>query len=153
MTLDPRPFDVAEMLTHAVEHYEWTARRKSIALALETDPLPALVADEAQLQRVVVNLLANAIKYTAEGGRVTVKASRQNGHIAIAFRDTGRGIPADELPHLFEKYRRVREAKRTEGTGLGLFIAKTIIAAHGGDIRVESAVGAGSTFTLLLPAN
>ncbi|HJQ83548.1 MAG TPA: HAMP domain-containing sensor histidine kinase, partial [Candidatus Binatia bacterium] len=151
MHLDPRPFDVAEMLAHALEHYDWNARRKGIALALDSEPLP-IVADESQLQRVVANLLGNAIKYTPSGGKVTVTASRQNGHVAIAFNDTGRGIPADELPHLFEKYRRVREAKRTEGTGLGLFIARTIVQAHGGDIRVESAPGAGSTFTLVLPA-
>ncbi len=151
MTLDPRPFDVREMLAHALEHYESTARRKGIVLALEGERLPPLVADEAQLSRVVTNLLANAIKYTPRGGRVTVAVARANGHAEVAFRDTGRGIPADELPHLFEKYRRVREAKRTEGTGLGLFIAKTIVDAHGGDIRVESTPGVGSTFTLLLP--
>jgi len=152
MTLDPRPFDVREMLAQAIEHFEWTARRKEIALALDAAPLPPLVADETQLRRVVANLLANAVKYTPNGGRVTVSAARENGHVRIAFQDTGRGIPADEIPHLFEKYRRVREAKRTEGTGLGLFIAKTIVGAHGGDIRVESAPGVGSTFTLFLPA-
>jgi signal transduction histidine kinase len=152
MTLDRRPFDVREMLSQAIEHYDWTARRKEIALALEAEPLPPLVADEGQLRRVVANLLANAVKYTPNGGRVTVTAARDDRHVTIAFHDTGRGIPADEIPHLFEKYRRVREAKRTEGTGLGLFIAKTIVAAHGGDIRVESAPGLGSTFTLLLPA-
>ncbi len=151
MTLDPRPFDVRAMLAHALEHYEWTARRKEIALALDAPPLPLLVGDEAQLQRVVANLLANAIKYTSNGGSVTVTAAPDHDHLAIAFRDSGRGIPADELPHLFEKYRRVREAKRTEGTGLGLFIAKTIVSAHGGDIRVESTPGVGSTFTLFLP--
>jgi len=100
----------------------------------------------------VANLLGNAIKYTAAGGRVTVSAARQDGRVAVVFRDTGHGIPADEMPHLFEKYRRVRQAKRTEGTGLGLFIAKTIVEAHGGDIRVESTPGVGSTFTVLLPA-
>jgi len=152
MTLDPRPFDLAEMLAHAVEHYGSTARRKGVRLALETERLPALVADESQLQRVVANLLGNAIKYTAAGGRVTVSAARQDGRVAVVFRDTGHGIPADEMPHLFEKYRRVRQAKRTEGTGLGLFIAKTIVEAHGGDIRVESTPGVGSTFTVLLPA-
>jgi signal transduction histidine kinase len=151
MTLDRRPFDVREMLAHSLEHYESTARRKGIELALEGDRIVPLVADETQLERVVANLLANAIKYTPSGGRVTVAVGRENGQAMIAFRDTGRGIPADELPHLFEKYRRVREAKRTEGTGLGLFIAKTIVEAHGGDIRVESTPGTGSTFTLLLP--
>jgi signal transduction histidine kinase len=152
MTLDPRPFDLRAMLAHALEHYESTARRKGIALGLEAAPLPPLVADEGQLERVVANLLANAIKYTPAGGRITVTTARESGQVAIAFRDTGRGIPPEELPHLFEKYRRVREQKRTEGTGLGLFIAKTIIDAHGGAIRVESTPGVGSTFTLLLPA-
>ncbi len=152
MTLDPRPFDLVEMLSHAIEHYESTARRKGVRLAFEAAPLPPVVADESQLQRVVANLLGNAIKYTATGGHVTVSTARENGCYAVAFRDTGRGIPADEIPHLFEKYRRVREAKRTEGTGLGLFIAKTIVEAHGGDIRIESAPGKGSTFTVLLPA-
>jgi signal transduction histidine kinase len=151
LTLDPRPFDLPTMLSHAVERYGSTARRKGVQLALETEPLPPLNADEAQLHRVVANLLGNAIKYTASGGRVTIHTTRENGCVAVAFRDTGRGIPADEIPHLFEKYRRVREAKRTEGTGLGLFIAKTIVEAHGGDIRVESTPGVGSTFTVLLP--
>jgi len=151
MTLDRRPFDLTAMLAHAVEHYGSTARRKGVRLALETEPLPPLVADETQLQRVVTNLLGNAIKYTATGGCVTVSTAREDGRVAVAFRDTGRGIPADEIPHLFEKYRRVRETKRTEGTGLGLFIAKTIVEAHGGDVRVESTPGAGSTFTVLLP--
>jgi signal transduction histidine kinase len=151
MTLDVRPFDVCEMLSHAVEQYDSTARRKGITLRLEMDPVRPLVADESQLKRVVANLLANAIKYTASGGGVTVSATAMNGRVVIGFRDTGRGIPPEELPHLFEKYRRVREAKRTEGTGLGLFIARTIVAAHGGEIHVESTPGVGSTFTVLLP--
>jgi len=152
MSLDPRPFDLRAMLAHSLEHYESTARRKGITLSLDAGTLPPLVADESQLERVVTNLLANAIKYTSSGGHVTVKTARENGQVAVAFQDTGRGIPADELPHLFEKYRRVKEQKRTEGTGLGLFIAKTIVDAHGGNIRVESTPGVGSTFTLLLPA-
>src|SRR5437867_8764467 len=110
MTLDPRPFALAAMLPHAVEHYGSTARRKGVRLALETQPLLPLVADEPQLQRVVANLLGNAIKYTAAGGRVTVSAARENGRVAVAFHDTGHGIAADEIPHLFEKYRRLRQA-------------------------------------------
>src|SRR5207247_9355053 len=117
----------------------------------DTEPRPRLVADEPQIYRVVPNLLVNSIKYTETGGRITVSTARENGLVAVAFRDTGRGIPAEEIPRLFEKYRRVREVKRTEGTGLGLFIAKTIVEAHGGDIRVASTPGVGSTFTVLLP--
>jgi signal transduction histidine kinase len=152
LTIDRRPCDLHAMLSHVLEQHGASARRKNITLALEADVMTPLLADEPQLERVVTNLVANAIKYTPSGGQITVVTGRENGRVTIAFRDTGRGIPADELPHLFEKYRRVREAKRTEGTGLGLFIAKTIVDAHGGDIRVESEPGAGSTFTLLLPA-
>lgn len=151
LTLDPRPFDLCTMLTHALDHHGASARRKGVALELAGPQLPPLIADEWQLERVVANLLANAIKYTPSGGRITVSSGRETGRVAVAFRDTGRGIPPEELPHLFEKYRRVREAKRTEGTGLGLFIAKTIVDAHRGDIRVESTPGVGSTFTVLLP--
>jgi signal transduction histidine kinase len=153
MTLDPRPFDLSAMLAHALEHYDSTARRKGVTLSLEAATLPPVVADESQLQRVVANLLGNAIKYTPRGGRITISTGREKSSVAVAFKDTGRGIPADEIPHLFEKYRRVREAKRTEGTGLGLFIAKTIVDAHGGDIRVQSTPGVGSTFTILLPGS
>jgi signal transduction histidine kinase len=152
MTVDPRPFDLSAMLAHALEHYDSTARRRGVTLSLVAETLPPVVADETQLQRVVANLLGNAIKYTPRGGRITISTGREQGNVAIAFKDTGRGIPAEEIPHLFEKYRRVREAKRTEGTGLGLFIAKTIVDAHGGDIRVQSTPGVGSTFTILLPA-
>jgi PAS domain S-box-containing protein len=152
MTIDPRPVDPAELLAHAVEHYGSSARRRGLVLELRPCAAPAMLADEPQLQRVVANILGNAIKYTPSGGRITVCAGVEDDRVALRFEDTGRGIPADEIPHLFEKYRRVREAKRTEGTGLGLFIAKTIVAAHGGDIRVESTVGRGSRFTILLPA-
>src|SRR5262249_19826495 len=124
---------------------------KELALDLEDIAPTTLVGDEGQLERVMANLLANAVKFTPRGGRVRVAARTVNGCVEIAFQDTGRGIPAAELPHLFERYRRVREAKRTEGTGLGLFIARTIVAAHGGEIHVESTPGAGSTFTVRLP--
>jgi two-component system sensor histidine kinase ResE len=152
MTIDPRPIDVGLMLSHAVEHYGSSARRKGIQLALEAEPLPLIPVDEPHFERVVASLLGNAIKYTPKGGRITITVGQQGPYVKVAFADTGRGIPADELPHLFEKYRRVREARRTEGTGLGLFIAKTIVSAHGGEILVTSTPGMGSTFTILLPA-
>lgn len=152
LTIDPRPFDLRAMLAHVLEQHSTSARRKGIVLALESERTEPLVADEGQLERVVTNLLANAIKYTPNGGRVTVSAGCERDRIVMAVRDTGRGIPAGELPHLFERYRRVRETQRTEGTGLGLFIAKTIVDAHGGDIHVESAPGVGSTFTVIIPA-
>lgn len=151
LRLDVRPFDLRAMLANTMEQHSAWAHRKGLSLELAGEALDRVVADELQLERVITNLIANAIKYTPSGGHITVSTGHIDGRVAVAVQDNGRGIPADELPHLFEKYRRVREAKRTEGTGLGLFIAKTIVEAHGGDIRVESAPGEGSTFTLLLP--
>jgi signal transduction histidine kinase len=152
LRIDPRPVDLGPLLVQALDHHGAGAKRKGVALTLETESSVKAAADPVQIERVIANLLSNAIKFTPSGGSVTVRASRANGAVAVAFRDTGRGIPADELPRLFEKYRRLRETERTEGTGLGLFIAKTIVEAHGGSIRVESTLGVGSTFTVLLPA-
>ena len=152
LVLDRRVMDLRGLVAQAVDQHAWSARRKGLALSIHSGALPSIVADESQMERVVGNLIGNAIKYTPEGGAIRVMMGRQNGHVTLAVRDTGRGIPAHELPHLFEKYRRVRDKHRTEGTGLGLFIAKTIVEAHGGQIQVESAPGIGSTFTVLLPA-
>jgi PAS domain S-box-containing protein len=149
-TIDPRPFDVHAMVAHALEQHAFSARRKSIDLSLQASSL-AMVGDEGQLERVMTNLLANAIKYTPVGGSVGVTVRPEGARVVLAVRDTGRGIPAADIPHLFERYRRVREAKRTEGTGLGLFIAKTIVDAHGGEIGVESTPGVGSIFTIVIP--
>src|SRR5438445_762349 len=152
LVLDRRVMDLRGLVAQAVDQHAWSARRKGLALSIHSGALPSIVADESQMERVVGNLIGNAIKYTPEGGAIRVMMGRQNGHVTVAVRDTGRGIPAHELPHLFERYRRVRDKHRTEGTGLGLFIAKTIVEAHGGQIHVESAPGIGSTFTVLLPA-
>jgi len=152
LVLDRRVTDLGGVVAQAVDQHAWSARRKGLALSIHSGTLPSIVADESQMERVVGNLIGNAIKYTPEGGQIRVTTGRQNGHVTVAVRDTGRGIPAHELPHLFEKFRRVRDKHRTEGTGLGLFIAKTIVEAHGGHIEVESAPGMGSTFTVLLPA-
>src|SRR6185295_10562990 len=81
MNLDPRPVDVSAMVTHAVEHYDWNARRKGLAVELSTQPVPTIMADEAQLQRVLANLIGNAIKYTPPGGRIMVSAGRTDGRV------------------------------------------------------------------------
>jgi signal transduction histidine kinase len=151
LRLDPRPVDLDELVREAVEQHLERAQRKHLTLTWAPGGLPALSADAQQLDRVIANLLGNAIKYTPAGGTVVVSTARLNGSAAIVVKDTGPGIPTELLPHLFEKYRRARESRRVEGTGLGLFIAKTIAEAHGGRIMVDTAPGAGSTFTVLLP--
>ena len=152
LVLDRRPIDLDELVMRAVEQHTPRANRKGVALTLESGLLPPVVVDRPQMERVFANVLGNAVKYTPSGGRITVTTGNRSGHALIAVQDTGPGISSDEMPHIFEKYRRARATRRVEGTGLGLFIAKTITAAHGGDIHVDSAPGIGSTFTVLVPA-
>ncbi|HEX5020499.1 MAG TPA: HAMP domain-containing sensor histidine kinase, partial [Candidatus Binatia bacterium] len=131
-----------------------TAREKNLRLQLDLDEdIAPVVGDTTQLQRALWNLVSNAIKFTPAGGTITVKSQSINKSIAIKVKDTGIGIPADEIPTLFSEFHRLRGAANTEGTGLGLFIVKTIVEGHGGEVAVESELGAGSTFSILLPSS
>jgi len=111
-------------------------------------------ADATQLVQLVGNLLDNAVKYTPAGGRVDVTAAQTDGGVTISVRDTGIGIPHGEVDRIFERFYRVDKARsrRLGGTGLGLAIVKGIVEAHGGAISVETELGKGSTFTVVLPA-
>ncbi len=129
------------------------AEAKEIALADEVpDSLPAVHADRAQMTRVLVNLLNNAIRHTPPRGSVKLEGRSQSGSVAVAVRDSGVGIPRQYLPRIFERFVQVPGATRG-GAGLGLSIARTIVGAHGGSITAESEVGSGSTFTVTLPAS
>jgi PAS domain S-box-containing protein len=146
------PIDVAEVLSRLVQHHAPRAQRKGIELTYDGAPMPEIEGDRPQIERVVVNLLSNAIKYTSRGGRIRV-SGRHDGHeVTIAVEDTGPGIAPEDLASIFEKYRRAPASHRVDGVGLGLFIARTLARAHGGDVRVASTPGSGSTFTLVLPA-
>jgi heavy metal sensor kinase len=109
--------------------------------------------DGARLRQVFFNLLDNAIKYTPAGGEIGVRVERRSGEALVTVRDTGIGIPAEHLPRVFDRFYRVDKARSREqgGTGLGLSISRSIVAAHGGRIAVESFVGKGTTFTVILP--
>lgn len=115
--------------------------------------LVAVWATEDGLDRVFVNLIGNAIKYTPSGGTVTVSVRRADGRVQIEVADTGIGIPDEALPHLFDEFYRASNARATEavGTGLGLTIVRDLVEAYGGRIEVESAVGEGSVFTVTFP--
>ncbi len=108
--------------------------------------------DKARVQQMVINLLSNAIKFT-DSGSVTVNASQADGQLVVSVTDTGKGIPADELPTLFDEYRQVEgsESSVQKGTGLGLSITKKFAELLGGSIGVESEIGKGSTFTVRVP--
>lgn len=131
------------------------ASEKEQSLALELPlKLPAVKADPDKLKQVVLNLLSNAIKYTPAGGEIVLAAESQPDEVAISVRDSGIGIPAAYLPHIFEKFYRVPGSEAAaRGTGLGLSICKRIITAHGGRIEVQSQAGQGATFTVYLPLN
>jgi signal transduction histidine kinase len=117
------------------------------------DPaLGPIRADGRRLRQVVFNLLANAVRFTPEGGTVTATASREDGEVRIAVRDTGPGIAPEDQERIFETFRQVGDRAGTEGSGLGLPLSRALIELHGGRLWVESRPGDGSTFVLALPA-
>ena len=116
------------------------------------EKLPLVIVRPDQLTRAITNLVSNGIKYTRQG-TVRVTTLVVEGYVGVEVRDTGLGIPADELPHLFGRFYRGRAVAQSTipGTGLGLSIVKEIIESHGGTVEVESTVGVGSTFRIWLP--
>jgi two-component system sensor histidine kinase VicK len=115
--------------------------------------LPAIRGDRARLRQVLGNLIDNAVKYSPEGGEVRVSAAAVNAAVRIAVRDDGPGIPRDQQRRIFEKFGRVDVPGASKpGTGLGLFIARSIAEAHGGSLDVSSGIEPGTTFTVVLPA-
>lgn len=114
------------------------------------EALPAVWADRHRLLQVLENLLGNAIKFTPRGGRIAIRASAGSDGLVVRVEDTGPGIPAADLPYVFDRYWKASRQDR-RGVGLGLAIARGIVVAHGGEIGVESAVGQGSAFWFRLP--
>jgi two-component system phosphate regulon sensor histidine kinase PhoR len=146
-------FNVADMLFECKDIMNAKAQEEQVDVRIEgVDGLPPWEADRDKLKQVVLNLLSNAIKYNRRGGTVVLRAEAQESTTCISVQDTGTGIPDEAVPHLFEKFYRVRETEgRVSGTGLGLAICKEIVQGHGGRMEVKSAVGEGSTFSVFLP--
>jgi signal transduction histidine kinase len=153
LTVATEPVDVAPLICDAVDPFRDQARDKSQRLTGEAaDGLPRVLADRDRLLQVFSNLVGNALKFTPEGGRVSIQAepAGENG-ICFSVADTGTGIPTESLPHLFEPFWQARD-RAILGTGLGLSIARGIIEAHGGQISVQSTPGEGTRFEFTLPA-
>ncbi|NLE76417.1 MAG: HAMP domain-containing protein [Chloroflexi bacterium] len=142
------------LVSEVVEEHKNVARERQIHLQLElSHAVPAVMADKKLLQAAIHHLLDNAIRFTPPGGQIVVRLSDEEEHVALYVSDTGIGIPADEEPRVFERFFRGRAAaaQGSAGNGLGLSIVRAAVAAHGGTVWLETAPGAGSTFTIALP--
>lgn len=159
MKLDKRPIDPVPLLKEALEATRLSGLPNQIEVIDQVDPiLPTINADREQLERVLGNLLSNALKFTPAGGQITLTAATKEGtgveagsvFLLITVTDTGEGIASEALPYLFDPYQQASGGKRG-GVGLGLAIVKRIVAAHGGNVSVRSKLGVGSSFTVTLP--
>jgi two-component system phosphate regulon sensor histidine kinase PhoR len=144
--------DLADVAAAAVRNFEQRAARLEVVLRFD-GAAAAVDGDENRLAQVVVNLVDNALRHTAPGGRVTVRVGPRDAEAVLVVRDTGMGIPYRDLPHVFERFYVVDRSRAREagGTGLGLSIVKQIVEAHGGTVLADSELGRGSTFTCSFP--
>jgi heavy metal sensor kinase len=142
---------LSEVVERAVDLYREVAEAKGVRLAVEAADDVAVTADRTRLEQAAANLIDNAVKYTPAGGRVDVEIGRTGSVALLRVRDTGPGIPADELPRIFDRLFRGDRSRAERGLGLGLSLVKAIVEAHGGTVAVDSSVGAGSMFTVALP--
>lgn len=147
------PCDIVQLATGMMEIVQLEAQAKHITLTHYASETPLSIdVDRQQIERVLLNLISNAVKYTPSGGSIHVDLTRVENSIQIKVIDTGYGIPAEELPFIFERFRRVEQLKdKAVGTGLGLAITKALVEEHDGEITVESTEGKGSNFTVRLP--
>ena len=146
-------FSVVDLLYECKDVMNSKADEEKIRIQIESpEKMPMLEADRDKIKQVVLNLLSNAIKYNHPTGSIILRSDFSAEEILIILQDTGIGIPEDALPHLFQKFYRVRENEtKAAGTGLGLSICKQIVQGHGGRVEVKSKIGVGTTFTVHLP--
>src|SRR6476660_7775428 len=154
MELELAPFDLPLAIDNARTFVRERAVKHGITLDVDVDDrLGEYVGDERKIKQILLNLLSNAVKFTPEGGRISITANKTDNGAEISVSDTGIGIAPEDQPRIFEEFRQVGSdsTHKTEGTGLGLTLAKKFVELHGGRIWVESEVGKGSTFTFTLP--
>jgi len=148
------PFSMSELLQDVCQKFRLEAEKKGLQLSTAISTQPTFVsADIGLIQRVVENLIENAIKYTPEGGRVAVSLLMGEDTITTQITDTGQGISAEDMPHIFERFYRVEKHRNLDGTGLGLAIAKRIMQLHNSSIEVQSKPNLGTTFSFPLPCS
>jgi len=154
MELEAQPFDLPSALDNALTLIRERAARHSIGLEVHVDSrIGEVVADERKVKQVLLNLLSNAVKFTPEGGKITMSAALNGDAVAVSVADTGIGIAAEDQEAVFEEFRQVGDdyARKREGTGLGLALARRLVELHGGTLSLASELGKGSTFTFTIP--
>ena len=146
-------FNIADLLFECKDIMNAKAEEEKLQIRIEaSDGLPFWEADRDKLKQVILNLLSNAIKYNRRNGSIIMSATAAEAYVCITVQDTGMGIPEEAIPHLFEKFYRVRDTEdKVAGTGLGLSICKQIVNGHGGRIEVKSKLGIGTSFAVMLP--
>ena len=147
------PFSMSELLHDVSQKFQLAAQAKNLVISTHIPAQPAFVsADIGLIQRVLENLIENAIKYTPPGGQIGISLLHGNNCVATSISDTGHGIPAEDLPHIFDRFYRVDKHRDEDGTGLGLAIAKRIMQLHDSSINVASRPNTGTTFSFELPS-
>src|SRR5579859_553340 len=151
--LDLQPYLPKRMLDESASALQESARTAGVEISIDQAPEIPVMADAYAIQQVLANLISNALRYAQSGKKIVLGAKEQRNHVEFFVQDSGPGIPSEHLPRIFERFYRVDKARSREtgGTGLGLAIVKHIVLNHGGTVRVESAVGHGSTFFFTLP--
>jgi signal transduction histidine kinase len=144
--------NLCSLLNEVIELYQYVAEEKKITMTTDfAEPCEGLV-DGARMRQVFANLLDNAIKYTGEGGKVTVQARRENSNLVIRFRDTGMGISSEDQDRIWDRLYRGDKSRSQRGLGLGLSLVRAIVQAHQGEVQVTSQPDQGSEFTVFIPA-
>lgn len=152
MRLDMSDVHIPKLVAQVIERFKTQTEKHKLSLNFPKD-FPVVQGDEARLRQVLDNLISNAIKYSPDGGTIMVGGEMDDQYVTVFVRDQGIGIPEDEQGHVFDRFYRVDSSLRnkTQGTGLGLYLAKAIVEAHGGTIQVKSKPGTGSTFYFTIP--
>ncbi len=154
VSLNLEPVNLNDLVTKVFQQYELVAQSKNVQLSISLTPdIPLAQLDERKCERVIVNLITNAIHYTPDGEQIRVRTTVTEENLILTVEDEGIGISKEDLPHIFERFYRSNDARSANraGTGLGLAIVKEMVVAHGGTITAESELGKGSTFTVKLP--
>jgi len=151
MRLSLEKTSIGSLLKNVVELYEVVAEEKRITVATDFNPPCEAVVDPTRMRQAFANLLDNALKYTPEGGKVSLACAVESSRVIVRVRDNGMGIPLDEQPRIWERLYRGDKSRSQRGLGLGLSLVKAIVEAHHGEVSVQSRPGEGSEFTVHIP--